>query len=71
MIEICPLCHKPNIPIDVAGSIQCNQCGQKYSTCCEGEQAQAIAQSIYKLEPAQQDENNKIDGSGDITKSNE
>ena len=37
--EICSICNKVTIPVEVHGHIQCNNCGQNYSPCCQGETA--------------------------------
>ena len=42
MKEICGICHKETVPIEVHGHTQCSHCGGNYSPCCQGEQAMPI-----------------------------
>ena len=37
MKEICSLCHKETVPIEVHGHTQCEVCHGNYSPCCSGE----------------------------------
>lgn len=37
--EICSICNRVTIPVEIHGHVQCNNCGQNYSPCCQGETA--------------------------------
>ena len=37
--EICSICNMMTTPVEIHGHIQCDQCGQNYSPCCQGETA--------------------------------
>ncbi len=48
--ERCSICNMTTIPIEVHGHIQCNQCGQNYSPCCQGETADESCKQTERTE---------------------